>query len=75
MFIRPAATHPMGYEEAQGKLGRMDYLKLKVLGYSLLKFVLTAHLFHGDVKTEFPLVSIGRTRSVEGTLLVLIVTN
>lgn len=56
----------MVFEEAQGKLGRMDYLKFKVLGYSLLKFVLTAHLFHCDVKKDFQLVTIGRARSTEG---------
>jgi dsRNA-specific ribonuclease len=66
MFVRPSLTHPMAYEEAQGKLGRLDYLKFKVLGYSLLKFVLTAHLFHCNVKQDFQLASIGRVRSVEG---------
>lgn len=65
MFVRPVVTHPMTYEEAQSKLGRLDYLKLKVMGYSLLKFVLTAHLFHCDIN-QFDLVATGRERSVEG---------
>ena len=59
----------MAYEEAQCKIGRWDYLKLKVMGYSLLKFVLTTHLFHREV-SEFELISIGRTRSVEGIGLI-----
>lgn len=67
MFVRPSLTHPMSHEEAQGKLGRIDCLKFKVLGYSLLKFVLTAHLFHCDVTSDFQLAVTGRTRSVEGT--------